>query len=220
MIELNWLTRRWPRLLLWKWSPWRRWFLRVVGGAAVVLVLTGLVWLGLKFDLGKSDWAAWVQAVGSIAAIAGAWVIGKRQSDTAYLHAMRLQENDRHNRVLAVFPIAARAHELIVELDNMPYDHYYKGHYSAPSFRACIKAIEAIPLHELGKFGLVEGYMQMQQALEAAAHAAAKRLELGESRYARGKAERASDADVAEARRKADAALSLINSSQIREPIE
>jgi len=209
-----WLFRRWPRLIMWRRSPLRRWLLRASVVVAAVLFLTGLVRLGLKFDLGKSDWAAWVQAVGSIAAIAGAWLIGKHQSDTAYSHALSLQKNERHSRVQAVFPIAARAHELIVELDNMPYDHYYKGPYSAASFNACIKAIEAIPLHELGKMGLVEGYMQMQQALEAAAHAAAKRLELGEARYARGKAERASDADVAEARRKADAALVRISESQ------
>jgi hypothetical protein len=60
--------------------------------------------------------------------------------------------------------------------------------------------------------------MEMQQALEAAAHAAAKRLELGESRYAKGKEARASDAHVADARRKADAALTLIHDNQSIRP--
>lgn len=220
MQKAGWLLRRWPHLRQWKLWPWRQWFLEVSGGAVLFLVVGGLLWLGLKFELGKSDWASWVQALGSIAAIAGAWLIGKIQSKTAYVHALRLRERERYDRMHAVFPIATRAHELITELDTEPFDLYYKDRYSAASFRVCIKAIEAIPLHELGNFGLVEGYMEMQQALEAAAHAAAKRLELGESRYAQGKAERASDAHVSDARRKADAALSLISSNQYLRSIE
>jgi hypothetical protein len=220
MKKESWLFERLPHLRQWKLWDWRRWFLDVAGGAVAVLVLGGLALLGLNFELGKSDWAAWVQALGSIAAIVGAWLIGKSQSKAAFLRALRLRERERYDRVHAIFPIAARAHELITELDAEPYDLYYKDRYSEASFRVCMKAIEAIPLHELGNFGLVEGYMEMQQALEAAAHAAAKRLELGEFRYAQGKAERASDAHVSDAHRKADMALSLISSNQVIRSIE
>ncbi|MET3461244.1 hypothetical protein [Variovorax atrisoli] len=181
--------------------------------------MAGLLWLGVNFELGKSDWAAWVQAVGSIAAIVGAWLIGKSQSKAAFLHALRLKESERYDRVRAVFPIAERAHALITALDGEQYDHYYKVRYSDASFRVCIKAIEAIPLHELGNFGLVQGYMEMQQALAAAAHAAAKRLELGNDLAARF-AERASDSHVADARHKAEMALELIKSNQYRRSVE
>ncbi len=219
MKKVNRLFKRWPHLRQWKLWDWRRWALNILIGAIAIPVLGGLVWLGLSLELSKSDWAAWVQALGSIAAIAGAWLIGKSQAKAAFLHALRLRERERYDRVHAVFPIAARAHELIAELDAEPYDEYYKERYSEASFRVCMKAIEAIPLHELGNFGLVEGYMEMQQALEAAAHAAAKRLELGESRYSQGWADRASDAHVSDAHRKAESALNLISSNQLMRSI-
>jgi hypothetical protein len=61
-------------------------FLRWVNNPVVVVLLltagalTDLVLLGRAYDLGKSDWASWIQAVGSIAAIAGAFAITQVQA--------------------------------------------------------------------------------------------------------------------------------------------
>lgn len=40
-----------------------------------VAVSAFLISLGLKFDLSKSDWASWVQAIGSVAALAVAMIV-------------------------------------------------------------------------------------------------------------------------------------------------
>jgi hypothetical protein len=47
----------------------------LIGGLILIFGVIDLVILGRAFDLGKADWAAWVQAVGSIGAIlAAVWV--------------------------------------------------------------------------------------------------------------------------------------------------
>jgi hypothetical protein len=54
------------------------------------------VWAGFENDMDRSAWAAWVQAVGSIGAIAGALFIGLQQQE----HARALQvEARRHDEL-------------------------------------------------------------------------------------------------------------------------
>lgn len=50
-------------------NGWIRWFV-----AAVMAALAVLVVVGIHQDWGRSDLAAWVQALGSIAAVIGAWL--------------------------------------------------------------------------------------------------------------------------------------------------
>ena len=57
---------------------------RVGWGSVALLGLAAFIALGVHFRWGKSDWAAWVQAVGSILAIAA--------TGWAVQHAHRLQE--------------------------------------------------------------------------------------------------------------------------------
>lgn len=45
-----------------------------------ICAVGGLVWIGDHFELNKSEWASWVQAIGSIAAIGGAIWIASEQA--------------------------------------------------------------------------------------------------------------------------------------------
>lgn len=65
----------------------------VIRGLTVVFALGALVIIGRQFDLSKSDWAAWVQAVGSIAAIAGTFgVMWMQQRHQAASEGARQRE--------------------------------------------------------------------------------------------------------------------------------
>lgn len=183
---------------------------RAAVAAAVALTVGGMVWWGIDAGLPRNEWAAWVQAVGSIGAIAGAWALGMHQTKAAFHQALRLRNAEHVERVRALFPIAARAAELVNDLANEPFDDYYRERYSEAAFRNCLRALTAIPLHELGKYGLVDGYLQMLQALEAAAHAAAKRLELGQMDFQGRLQARAADKHIDDAQRLAESALVLI----------
>lgn len=47
----------------------------------VLLILTGsLIWVGVELRLSATDWAAWVQAVGSVGAIVGAFLVLNMQN--------------------------------------------------------------------------------------------------------------------------------------------
>lgn len=142
------------------------------------LSIGGLVWLGLKFELSKSDWASWVQAVGSIGAIAGAWLVGHRQSSAALRHALYLRRAQEEDRIQAIFPIASHALDLIEEIADKPFR---SALYSEASFQSCLRAMESIPLYELGKYVLVQGYLEMQAALSDATRAASERSKYGEN---------------------------------------
>ncbi len=68
----------WRKLL--SWTPQlHRWMRVLLLSASVV---AALVAIGLKSDLSKSDWASWVQAIGSIGAILAAFGIANAQTRT------------------------------------------------------------------------------------------------------------------------------------------
>jgi len=141
----------------------------------LLLVLGGLVWWGCKAGLKQTDWAAWVQAVGSIVAIFAAWRLGADQASKANDLAIRMHHYDHWMRVKAIFPIAAKAQELTDSLWSEPREDYYRDHYSKHAFDQCLKALDAVPLTELGSYGLVVGYLDLQGGFRRAAAAAYRR---------------------------------------------
>jgi hypothetical protein len=50
--------------------------------------------------LSSSEWAAWVQAFGSITAIVGAWIVARRQAQMQFRNDFRLQELQHRRSVL------------------------------------------------------------------------------------------------------------------------
>lgn len=86
-------------------------FLKWHNSPLVILVLlcTGaivdLVLVGREFDLSKSDWASWVQAIGSIAAILFAYVLGEKQAKVAFAsvrEADKIAAQRKFDSILAV----------------------------------------------------------------------------------------------------------------------
>ena len=67
-----------------------RWLIStpVIAASLAIFLLLGLVLLGRSYNLSKSDWSGWVQAIGSILAIAGAILIARNQHDKAQALAM------------------------------------------------------------------------------------------------------------------------------------
>jgi hypothetical protein len=51
----------------------------IIGVLLIAGIISDLILWGLSCDLGKSDWAAWVQAVGSVVAIIAAFLVADRQ---------------------------------------------------------------------------------------------------------------------------------------------
>lgn len=79
------------------------WVCLFVSTFAVLFVIT----LKFGFSLKSSDVASWVQAIGSIAAIWGAFAIANRQSNTQALQR-RKDEQARHDRAIAVVLLLAK----------------------------------------------------------------------------------------------------------------
>ena len=139
-----------------------------------ILLITGvvidLVLLGRAYCLDKSEWAAWVQAVGSIVAIFLAFLIGERQA-TAALRSVR--EADRLvavRRYDAVVALAQSAQTFgtntgaifrdggfaLMELDIK---------YQDAIMEDLIDALKAIPAHELGSHGAVLLLISLRKAM-------------------------------------------------------
>ncbi|MBW0450880.1 hypothetical protein [Paraburkholderia phenoliruptrix] len=92
---------------------------------SAVLVVGAVIAVQNIWCLSKSDWASWVQAVGSIAAIIGAYIVGERQSRAAVesvREAHRITEASRQASMFAVIKAAHNRAQLIRDAldDEMP----------------------------------------------------------------------------------------------------
>jgi hypothetical protein len=90
---------------------------KIVGWTCAALAaLFVLVPLGIHFELTKSDWASWVQAIGSIGAIIGTFAVAKFQFDKQG----RAKKSDDANRVAVLAEICfVLTRDTFVCLDNL-----------------------------------------------------------------------------------------------------
>ena len=140
-----------------------------------IWIVAGLVALGDHFDLNKSEWASWVQAVGSVAALAVAVFIMAKQARSA---AALVADSDRISLVRrgsAVEALIANAHATIfVALgrieeglnDSIRADwmltRTVAGSLSLTEARA---TLSTVPLHELGSEKLVSATLEYLEAM-------------------------------------------------------
>src|SRR5258708_7288401 len=75
--------------------------------AVVAVGLNIVVQNGIGFS--KSDWAAWVPAIGSIGAIIGAFEVGRRQVESSRRHAMEMDRLARERKIGAIVAVAHHA---------------------------------------------------------------------------------------------------------------
>lgn len=142
------------------------------------MVICGLIGLGAYQwvpwkDVEGQTWAAWVQAIGSIAAIIGAFYIGKHQADVQKSVAEKARKDvlaDRHSTVKS---IADRAYQRCL---NIKPDLEGEGDfgnlvffisYRENDFTNAIKLLDAAPHFELGSGKLVEGILVLRDAMHS-----------------------------------------------------
>lgn len=111
-----------------------------------------LVSLGLKFDLSKSDWASWVQALGSVAALAVAMFVMWWQTRLAGKAAKAKELERQRNLVVAAHHCAIRLKsaldglELTATLNNRDQNNLQ---YFSASLASTLGAMDRIPMWEI-----------------------------------------------------------------------
>lgn len=76
-----------------------------IGIVSLIVLFAGLAYIGAKKSLNSGEWAAWVQAVGSVLAILVAvWVSNAQANEARQLHAdlRRDEDTQRRSVVLAI----------------------------------------------------------------------------------------------------------------------
>lgn len=125
--------------------------------AALAIVVAFLVY---AFKLHSDGAAAWVQAIGSIAAIIGAFEVGRRQADAARKQAIDMNAATHRRQREAIAAIVQgswdQAHSVAQLMVKMPPQLFYQtllmSVHSIPESRA---GLARIPLHELGSYEAV-----------------------------------------------------------------
>lgn len=104
----------------------------------------------------SSDAAAWIQAVGSIGAIVGAFLLGKRQAQEARKLAQEMVDKEREivrrqykAMLLVVIAAAETAAEYVIELGLAEFDHIWQGTIR-DDLNSALSAFASVPMHGLG----------------------------------------------------------------------
>ncbi|MDO8065590.1 hypothetical protein [Janthinobacterium sp. SUN206] len=140
----------------------------------VIFGVIDIIILGNNFDLTKSDWSGWVQAIGSIAALGVAIFVMSRQNRHAAKLLIDADKRALLRRAQAVSAILDRAHEQIPELCELIANSVaIRNEGLVRSTMATAKyllkevqaAIRAIPAHELGSYEMVTGLNKTMEVL-------------------------------------------------------
>lgn len=134
----------------WKTRVVRYPLLAIAGGAAIATT-------GMYFDLNKSEWASWVQALGSIAAIVGAYLIADFQH-RRQVEAERRNKLENEKRKLEI--ASAFLNEIV--LAAVVIKHEVSGPHAGANSRATITylasqidALQQLPMMEIPDAQLV-----------------------------------------------------------------
>lgn len=143
-------------------TKWRAWDIRAALGVALALGWT----LGVGFARGfwTEQTAAWVQAIGSIAAILVAVRLGVEQAREQRLVNVRAWLQGKVDRAHAVLIIARQAHakgQCAVIGPSADESGFVPAH-----FEALAASLAEIPLHTLGDEALVEAVIELRSAME------------------------------------------------------
>lgn len=128
-----------------------------------------LIIVGNRADLSKSDWATWVQAVGSIGAIFAAFMIGARQADVALMSVREAAHLTEKRRIEAVLGMVEFANSLADKcLDLFREDGYSRLAYVLTQVDDPLEnltvALNAIPMHEIGSAHAVSALIQLRSS--------------------------------------------------------
>ncbi|MDQ0012950.1 hypothetical protein J2W23_001329 [Variovorax boronicumulans] len=118
----------------------------------------------------KAEWSGWIQAFGSVLAIAGAYWVGERQSGAALRQQHLLAERTESERRKAIVAIAAaaqsRASEIGAIFDEQKIDlaRFFRE-YDKSIVRSLATALSGIPVHELGSAAGVAALLNLRDQL-------------------------------------------------------
>lgn len=123
-------------------------------------------------NMTPSDWAAWVQAVGSIGAIIAGFRVANKQikSTAAQARLDRIEADD--DRLTAALSVAMYAADLIYEAAGQAASKGSVTGYLLVScdyldFDGATRALQAIPLHDLRSPAMIGGLLKIQRCVES-----------------------------------------------------
>jgi hypothetical protein len=128
-----------------------------------VLAVGSIIVAQNMWSLNKSDWASWVQAVGSIAAIIGAYVIGERQSKATLESAREAHHVAEESKRVSRFAVLRAAHNRA----SLIRAALTKGEpplnlievYHSSIIDSLVLAMSSIPVSELGSDEAVDAFI-------------------------------------------------------------
>jgi hypothetical protein len=128
---------------------------RVAVATAASAVLATLVGIGIASELDKSEWAAWVQAFGSVGAIVGSYLIGRWQSERENDHAQRMALLAKREKWAAVKAVLDDIYHQCLDVADQfddagtPLAAPFAPHYDGRKFAKSLERVESIPVFEL-----------------------------------------------------------------------
>lgn len=140
-----------------------------------LLVIFGIIDIGIlgnHYELTKSDWSGWVQAIGSVAALGVAiFVMSRQNAHSARLIAQADQLNLKR-RAEAISVIMENAHWQVGQslgsiregIEKMDLTETRAAFVSAKHFMGDVhRTLSSIPLHDLGSADMTDGILRINQ---------------------------------------------------------
>ncbi|MEF3066341.1 hypothetical protein [Pandoraea apista] len=131
----------------------------------------------------SGQWASWVQAIGSIVAIVGAYFIGERQSVAArkaLADERKAATNARLARYLAIAEVARDATEdagsLIANIPHTPGFSLNSLFFQPEALNDAVESLRLIPIDELGSACAIKAFTRFRRCVMNV-HTAQKRAE-------------------------------------------
>jgi len=142
----------------------RAWPFLFLGLSAVAVLIVARLYIAPE----RFDWPAWVQAVGSTAAIIAAFLITNRQhADNVLLEQIR-RDSDDVRRLQAIRALMANVNTIAQAINRQRDDFYFAGTtVDTLSFlKDCEAAIRSLPVFELPRAELAIFCTNLPQAMK------------------------------------------------------
>ena len=136
----------------------------------VAASLTAFIVIGRTSGLDAGEWASWVQAVGSIAAILLAYFLGERQTSVA-LQAVREAERMSSARIYdQILALADSAEKFTEKMSRIFHDGGFSYldfsmQYDDAITESLLDSLKAVSAHELGSYNAILALATLRKAL-------------------------------------------------------
>ena len=139
-------------------------------GIFLSLGVTAIAIIGHWAGLSRTDWPAWLQAIGSVAAIYYAYHLGERQAEKSQAAAVRLQDRADARKSLAFLAICSVASKNTENIEAvfcaLPYDGFRRfATFQIEESKSIIRALQAIPIHEIGSAIAVVAILELENKM-------------------------------------------------------